>query len=92
MGQTTTLTCNCGCGESTSLPKPEGWFQLSQAGYDVKNTEAKLDGELHFKDFGCLRRWTNKVGRELPKVQKQAEAFGHRRGTFRLKEPLAVFV
>ena len=72
--KTITLTCECGCGEkSIGEHSHKGWLVLTQIPPNSLKSDPKIRGELHFKNFICLEKWTQKAIKAIPGLQKTAD-------------------
>ncbi len=61
------LLCDCGCGYSAFGSYP--WIKLSQNSPShamAASNMAKIDRELHFISFECLKKWVDKAAKALP--------------------------
>ena len=70
-GKVRTFHCDCGCGAEAFNVYP--WINLSQnePGHAMAATDiAKIDRELHFVSFECLKKWIDQAAKVLPRLKK----------------------
>ena len=90
--KTETLKCDCGCGkETTSNHDKVGWLVLSQFRDNSDSDKGKLEYELHFQSFECLKKWVTLACDAIPKLAESCRGLIPR-GKFRSKDLPGLYV